>query len=248
MTTEIHHRLRARARQLSLDALRKLAGRLGHSLVPGQLDSTKPYRLHTYLDAKGRFDHQRYVEVQTAGNRRKLDMVWVQRENIELLARYVEARIPNPGFGLCHGTRRGLEQRWFAECLPGASVLGTEISDTASQFPDTLQWDFHEVKEEWLGRAAFVYSNSFDHAYDPEKALRGWMRCLVPGGLCLIEHSSRHGPAGASELDPFGAELVEMPYLVARWGKGAFSVRDIIDLPKSKSKNITGHVLVVAAG
>ncbi|MBK6621188.1 MAG: hypothetical protein IPG32_10020 [Saprospirales bacterium] len=47
-------------------------------------------------------------------------------------------------------------------------VIGTEISDSASKFSHTIEWDFHEVKPEWIGRADFIYSNSFDHSYDPE--------------------------------------------------------------------------------
>ena len=26
---------------------------------------------------------------------------------------------------------------------------------------------FPEVKPEWIGKADFIYSNSFDHSYDP---------------------------------------------------------------------------------
>ena len=39
---------------------------------------------------------------------------------------------------------------------------------------------------------------------DPEKCLNSWMSCLRPGGLCIIEHSSRHEAQAANELDPFG--------------------------------------------
>jgi len=96
--------------------------------------------------------------------------------------------------------------------------MGTEISDTATQFPNTIQWDFHEVKPEWVGAVDFIYSNSFDHTYDPERCLNAWMSCVRSGGMCILEHSSLHGTGGATQLDPFGAELSQMPYLIARGG------------------------------
>lgn len=231
----------------AVDLLELTAGRLGYRLLPAEAPESALYVLHQYKDAQGGFDYARYRQIQTEGNRRKIETVWVQRENVDFLAGYIRSRIPAPTFGLCHGTRRGLEQQWFREAL-GCPVLGTEISDTAAQFPDTIQWDFHEVKEEWLGAADFVYSNSFDHAHDPRKALDGWMRCLKPGGLCLLEHSTRHGPEGASELDPFGADLFVLPYLVLRWGQGRYAVRELLDAPKSKSKNFTTRFLVLMNG
>jgi hypothetical protein len=47
--------------------------------------------------------------------------------------------------------------------------MGTEISDTAGQFPYTIQWDFHKTKAEWIDATDFIYSNCFDHSYDPQK-------------------------------------------------------------------------------
>jgi len=137
--------------------------------------------------------------------------------------------------GICHGTRRGQEQKWFSEKL-NADVFGTEISDTACSFPKTLQWDFHEVKEEWLGQFDFIYSNSFDHSYDPQKCLNSWMSCLKSGGLCIIEHSSLHTPKGVTELDPFGVSLEYFPYLVLSWAKGAYFVTDILDAPNHNTE------------
>ncbi|MEJ0015745.1 MAG: hypothetical protein WDN25_04115 [Acetobacteraceae bacterium] len=52
-------------------------------------------------------------------------------------------------------------------------MLGTEISDTATQSSTTIQWDFHEVKPEWLNSVDFIYSVSWDHRYDPVKLFGG---------------------------------------------------------------------------
>lgn len=218
----------------SLNGLLKRFGYQISKLAP-EPDTSRGFTLYPYLTTDGAFDYARYRQLQTAGNKRKLNLVWAREENIDFLARYLKERIGTPQFGICHGTRRGLEQAWFAARF-NCQVLGTEISDTAAQFPQTIQWDFHEIKPEWVGVVDFIYSNSFDHSYDPEKCLNAWMSCVRPGGLCIIEHSSFHGPSGASLLDPFGADLVQMPYLIALWGKGTYGVRELLPAPSKSEK------------
>jgi SAM-dependent methyltransferase len=189
--------------------------------------------LRDYMRDDGSFDYEKYRKKQTAGNKRKIYKVWVKEENIEFLADYIKRTIDSPTFGICHGTRRGKEQKWFSRYLE-CEVLGTEISDTADQFPNTIQWDFHEVKREWIEKCDFIYSNSLDHAYDPEKALNAWMSCVRPGGLCILEHTSEHEPGAVTDLDPFGAHLALMPYLVTTWGGGRYFVREILRAPKDR--------------
>lgn len=191
----------------------------------------KNFVLRSYTRTDGSFDYELYRSEQEEGNKRKLDRCWVLPENIEFLSRFLRRRRDDIQFGLCHGTRRGLEQQWFREHL-NCEVIGTEISDTATQFANTIQWDFHDVKPEWRGKADFIYSNSFDHSYDPALCITRWMSCLRPGGVCIIEHSSAHEPDGASHYDPFGATLAIMPYLILEWSKGAFAVQEILDAPK----------------
>lgn len=168
-------------------------------------------RLHRYRT------YDDYVTEQVKGNSRKLDQVWVRRPVIEFAAAYLAQRM-HPTFGLCHGTRRGCEQQWFRQAL-GCEVLGTEIAPTATRFPHTIRWDFHDPRPEWLDSVDFIYSNSLDHAYDPERALRSWLSCLRPRtGLCILEHSRAHGPTFVTPTDPFGAELEELLELIPRWG------------------------------
>lgn len=210
--------------------VRNLLGRLGYEVrkIPPGYDAARGYALHRYCKPDGSFDLEAYRRIQTEGNKRKIDSVWVIEENIAYLSHYLKQRLGDLRFGLCHGTRRGLEQSWFRKYLEGCEVIGTEISDTATQFPHTIQWDFHEVKDEWIGAVDFIYSNSFDHSYDPEKCLNAWMSCVRQNGLCILEHSFLHGPPGASQLDPFGADLISMPYLIATWGKGRYCIREIL--------------------
>jgi len=204
------------------------------------------YVLHGYEDESGRFDYESYRRLQDEGNRAKLDKVFVKEENIAFLADYLKQRLGRVDFGLCHGTRRGAEQAWFRQYLgEGAEVVGTEIADSASEFPYTVQWDFHELKDEWVGAADFVYSNSFDHSYDPEKALNAWVRYLKPGGMCLIEHTKAHRPDKTNRRDPFGVRLEDIPYLVLTWSKGAYAVTEILAAPIGRSRSSGTAVLVV---
>jgi hypothetical protein len=188
--------------------------------------------LHEYLKEDGSFDYQKYKQAQIEGNKIKLDYVWVREENISFLSDYLRKTIGLPEFGICHGTRRGKEQEWFRKYL-GCEVIGTEISDTAEQFPHTIRWDFHEAKPEWLESVDFIYSNSLDHSYDPEKCLSVWMSCLRKDGICIIEHSS--GDEAVSELDPFGAPIVLLPYLILKWARGRYGVRELIEAPAKGS-------------
>lgn len=200
-------------------------------------DVGQGFALHEYKRADGSFDYNAYRHIQNEGNKRKVaTAAFVKEENIECVSKYIKCYMSAPNFGLCHGTRRGVEQQWFTKYL-GCEVLGTEISDTAAQFPNTIQWDFHEVKPQWIGAVDFIYSNSFDHSYDPEKSLSAWMSCLTTTGLCFIEHSAAHGADSVNELDPFGADIAMMPLLIARWAKGRYALVDLLNAPKKHGRH-----------
>lgn len=197
----------------------------------------KLYNLHKYTSPAA------YRKVQSKGNREKLDWVWVRKKNIEFLSRYILRTVSRrPRFGLCHGTRRGKEQAWFREKLD-CEVLGTEIAESAKKFPNTIQWDFHDVQPQWLGRTDFIYSNSFDHTHDPELCINAWMSCIRDDGVCIIEHTSFHEES--SEMDPFGASIHVMPYLILEWGKGKCCVQEILDAPnKHKSLRYMKYLII----
>ena len=62
------------------------------------------------------------------------------------------------------------------------------------------------------------------------------MSCVRVGGLCILEHSSNHGPQKTSDLDPFGADIVHLPYLVLTWGMGRYGLRELLKAPKHADK------------
>ena len=175
------------------------------SLGDLQVEDRGSYALVTYT-RDGQFDYDAYRRIQTEGNKRKLSNVWVQEDVIKGLADYALERGAVRKV-ICHGTRNAAEQGYFKVAIPGVYVLGTEISDTASQFPDTVEWDFHEVRADWPGAFDILYSNSWDHSYDPVKLFAAWSLCVAPGGLMALEHTSRHEPKAVNALNPFGVEF-----------------------------------------
>lgn len=130
-------------------------------------------------------NYEHYVRCQIEETSFKHDRVWAEEEEVIFLAKHLE----NPKFGICHGVRTGQEVLWFREHT-NAEVIGTEISPlAATQCEHTIAWDFHNAKPEWIGIADFIYSNSLDHSYDPERCLRSWVRCLKLRGTAFVQWS-----------------------------------------------------------
>jgi len=157
-------------------------------------------------------NYDAYKNIQINGYREKEDVVWVSGEEIkQTIVPYIHELNPGAKFGLCHGTRNGKEQQAFIDGFKDGfdkdvHVLGTEIApEAAVKFPNTIEWDFHVVKEEWLGAVDFIYTNAFDHSYKPEECLAAWMSCLSENGICIIEWTEFHGEKAVTAMDPFGA-------------------------------------------
>lgn len=188
-------------------------------------------------------DYKEYKAAQIAANHAKLDKCWVRPETVDLICAAILKINPAPKFGLCHGTRRGVEQALFKDRLK-CEVIGTEISDTAEKFPDTIEWDFHVVKEEWLKSCDFIYSNSLDHSYNPLGALMKWISCLNENGILVIEwvdlsrQNKRH-PAGvpkkSTATDPFSASTDEICKLITKAGG------EVIEIKPIKYKKASRH-------
>lgn len=197
--------------------------------------------LHTY---KGYTD---YRETQTKANHAKLKCSWVRPETIDLVCAAVLKACPVPKFGLCHGTRRGVEQELFIERL-NCQVIGTEISDTAEKFPHTIQWDFHIVKDEWLVACDFVYSNSLDHSYNPIGALQKWISCLNYTGILAIEWTDKIGKRvkRSTAVDPFAGSTAEVCDLIAKAGGEVVKVKSLA-YGKSKASSSKAHVSLILA-
>ena len=162
-------------------------------------------------------NYKEYKKVQVAANKQKITYIFVDGNAIRtVLVPYILNNIPNPKFGICHGTRNGTEQQSFIGEFKLhdkiVDVLGTEISDTATNYPNTIEWDFHEVKDEWLGSVDFIYSNSFDHSYKPNECLDTWMSCLTKDGILMLEWTDCD--INPREMDPTGGTVEEYKRMI----------------------------------
>ena len=236
--------------ELLKDVIKRSLYRLGYQIVPAptwqktrRVVEHDGYRLLSWRKADGKYDLAAYRREQEKGNRAKIDQVWTSEINLQFIARWLQQRGVAPRFILCHGTRNGFEQKVFSAFFH-CDVLGTEISATATQFPMTVQADFHETAPEWERKADIVYSNSLDHAYDPVKALRAWAAAVRDGGVIVIEKASDSDPRGVSDLDPFGITLSNLVvFLLETLGEIA-CLRALIDVPRRR-EGATYHKMVV---
>lgn len=177
------------------------------------------FYLHEYSD------YEQYRDVQVLHNKRKISIIFADESTLKLLASELRSEFPNKQLrGLCHGARNGFEQNYLRD-FSGFDVTGTDISDTALDFDHSVQWDFHDVNEEWVGKFDFVYSNSLDQSWQPRAALVTWLNQLNDTGILVIEHTEQHGPRGASEMDPFGVRPTVMPYVLSEWFGFNVSIR-----------------------
>jgi hypothetical protein len=161
--------------------------------------------------------YEEYVKEQIKGNKANATGQWGKQDEIKYLSQYLLKNFKNIKKGICHGTKQGNEQKWFSE-FTGAHVIGTEISDVAEKYANTVRWDFNEVKPEWINDFDFVYSNAFDHTYDPVKCLKSWMSCVNKTGCCIIEWTFAHTEKYTSRIDPFGATHEEYSKLIVDCG------------------------------
>jgi hypothetical protein len=159
-------------------------------------------------------NYDEYIEAQIRGSKRTSHWVWIKEPEIETAARILREKKKSIEFGICHGVRTGSEQKWFKQYLGDVEVIGTDIA--AADTPGTLEWDFHDIKPEWEGNVDFIYSNSFDHTCDPQWCLKQWMRCLKPGGYCILHWSK--GQQTSNKRDPFGATLEEYKEFISNEG------------------------------
>lgn len=189
----------------------------------------KDYVLHTYES------YEQYRNIQIKGNKRKISKVWTNKETIDLIVEELDLKDKQV---MCHGARNGSEVQWFKEA--GCISQGTDISDSASEY-GLIQWDFHEENPVWEQMFDVVYTNSWDHAYDPQKAFTAWMKQIHPDhGRLVIEHSRDHSVKFTNELDPFGVSLNRLLILIEEWG---FKVEKIIEtLPENVNKS---NILVI---
>lgn len=165
-----------------------------------------------YIKSKSYKD---YVDIQSQTNKSKLNSIWSTKDELKKISEWIiNNNIPH-SFGICHGARNGYEVKTLRKLL-NTNIIGTEISDTATQFENIIQWDFHDIKKEWVESVGFIYSNSWDHSYDFEKALNNWMKCLKPSGVCFLEWTIHHTEKYMNKADCFGISKNKLIALISK--------------------------------
>jgi hypothetical protein len=165
-------------------------------------------------------NYEHYVECQTKTYERKPQKRWVEEAELIAIAEIIQSRLEshNIQFGICHGVRTGFESRLLTDLL-NIEVVGTDI---ASQSSDIISIDFHEILLDWWKKADFIYSNALDHSYDPEMALRQWIRCLNNHGILLIHVGKlkfrKDGTIKMTSSDCFQADLKEYLAMLRQFG------------------------------
>ena len=155
-------------------------------------------------------DYDEYVDWQIKTNKEKKGWVYVKSGTIDQIVkdRIFAATI------LCHGTRAAGEQSYFLKHFPNAKIIGTEISDNATEYPMTIQHDFNVQKPEWINKFDIVYSNAIDHSIDPKATLITWRNQLNETGRLYLEYSEMQSIPGGNRNDPLDATNEEIENLL----------------------------------
>ena len=203
--------------------LLKLLSPFGLAIV--QKKSLIDFYLHEYNS------YEEYRDIQIFHNKRKIKSIFADEKTIKRVYKILEKEFKKEKTinGICHGTRNGFEQNYLRSLSKKFDVFGTDISETARDFENSIQWDFHKTKKSWLGYFHFVYSNSLDQSYKPKKALQSWLSQLKLGGLLILEHTNDHGPNSANEMDPFGVKPTTMPYVLTMWFGSQISIEHSLE-------------------
>ena len=203
--------------------LNKMLKRFGYMLV--KVSEVTDFYLHRYSS------YEEYKDIQIFHNKRKIDVIWADERTLErvaeiLLKEFARAKKIR---GLCHGARNGFEQNYLRSLSKKLDAIGTDISETAKDYENSVQWDFHDINDAWTGAQDFVYTNSLDQSWQPHIAVQTWLSQLKRDGILIIEHTIAHGPTGASEMDPFGVRPTVMPYVLSMWFGAQISISHSVE-------------------
>tara|TARA_Y100000591_G_C21717546_1_gene636923 strand:- start:319 stop:1011 length:693 start_codon:yes stop_codon:yes gene_type:complete len=193
--------------------------------------SEKKFSIYKYKN------YTEYKDTQVYYNKLKISHVWADELNLKLISEYIFNHSNQKKLiGICHGSRNGYEQKKFKELIKDSIVFGTDISETAKNYEDSIIWDFHDAKKEWENNFDFIYSNSLDQSYDPKKALETWINQLNTNGMLFIELSDQHNVQSSGKMDPFGVDPEYFPYLLIDWFKHKISISVLKSIKENKSK------------
>ena len=156
--------------------------------------------------------YEKYVEDQTAANKKKIHWEFKKENHVQ----WIKSKKLGASNIICHGTRNGGEQKVFKKYYPDAYIIGTEISETANQFDMTVQHDFTKQKSQWIAKFDILYSNAFDHSFEPVETIKTWKEQLSYNGKMFIEWSGKYGQE-STQTDPVSGTVQQvMDFLISQ--------------------------------
>jgi hypothetical protein len=190
--------------------------------------------------------YDNYKDIQVKANKKKLQRVGTTHENLRIICNYAKRLdLPKHNFikMVCHGSRNGFELIKFKEFIPTLDVIGTDISETALTFENTILWDFNQVNPAWISYFDLIYSNSLDHSFNLKKTLNVWIESLKGGGYLILEISS--ATSTYSKSDPTSIHVEVFPWLIFTWFKNDLSVVNIFELPESQNLGFPHFAIIL---
>jgi hypothetical protein len=213
-------------------------GLIGYEILPKTKEGD--FYLHKYSN------YEEYRKTQIFWNKKKINHIWADEKTLKRVCDLILNKFEHKQkiTGICHGTRNGFEQKYLKSLSSKIQVIGTDISETANYYENSIQWDFHDKKDEWINANDFIYTNSLDQSWKPDEALNTWLNQLKQEGILILEHTERHGPSGASEMDPFGVKPTLVPYVLTKWFGSQISISHTVD--KKSNKKIDAWLFVIS--
>ena len=110
--------------------------------------------------------------------------------------------------------------------LSETSCIGVEINPLGRR-SDVWVGTFDELSPEWEQKFGIVFSNAFDHAFEPASTAAAWRRVLRAGGYLILQFPDQQtstplDPVGLLTLDDarrlFQGELVYFRRHGSAWG------------------------------
>ncbi len=182
-------------------------------------------------------DYEEYKKTQIHYNKNKIKYIFSDENTLSGIYEYIIKKLPKENLkGICHGSRNGFEIHFFNKVFSKSEIIGTDISNNATNFKNSLVHDFHESKEEWISHFDFVYSNSLDQSYDPKKAVKTWFDQIKINRYLFIELTDQHTVQTSSKMDPFGIETYFFPYLLVEWFGSKISIEIIKNIKSNKMR------------
>jgi hypothetical protein len=106
-------------------------------------------------------------------------------------------------------------------------------------------WDFQDENPDWDGQVRLCLHQFPGPGDGTRPGAIGMDETVDAGRALYIEHTNAHSTKGAGPMDPFGAHPMAMPYLFFTWGKGEYTMRDILEVEAKENNRKRAWIFVL---